>query len=264
MGMSTDGFDYVAQFVRDFSVRTGSCLQLGRQGMAFDYPTLIQIANRYGFLNGSSSAVEIPKSHPLTRVIQSGEVVAFDVKSGEKQRVSDIAAFSAIGFESVDSVDFTSDEGATLIYDLNVPGLDRFTPKRFDFILDSGTTEHVFDVTCLLANVASVLKPGGVVVHFNPMNNSADHGFYQVTPALYFGFYSANGFEILDGTVLAVEFTADDATLVPFQSYGTSAAHAHAVTFRGIGDPRHFELRFAARKDIHSTSDQLPAPFPRS
>lgn len=245
MGMSTSGFHKIAELVRDHVAMPGSCLQLGRLGIAFDYHTLLEIAEAHRFLECARTDIRLPVGHPLARVVDAGQLIASDVKPQDKQRVSDMAAFAALGFDSIDSVDFTADEGATLIYDLNVLGLEAFTKKRFDFILDSGTMEHVFHAPNLLANVLGVLKPGGVIAHINPMNNCTDHGFYQFSPAFYTDYYTANNFHILQATVFAVDFLADEPVLVPCS----------------VKDTRELQFYFAARKTGASTVGNMPSPL---
>lgn len=103
--------------------------------------------------------------------------------------------FAALGFAVVDSLDVSGAEGCTIVHDLNEP-----VPARlhgaYDCVYDGGTMEHVFDVRSVLFNTHNLMRPGGVVVHAVPVNNWINHGFYQFSPTLLFGFYSANGYRI--------------------------------------------------------------------
>ena len=51
--------------------------------------------------------------------------------------------FIDLGFENVDSLDNSSYEGATIIHNMNKPTPSHF--KKYDYILDAGTIEHIFN-----------------------------------------------------------------------------------------------------------------------
>ena len=51
--------------------------------------------------------------------------------------------FTKLGFESVDSIDFSPFENASIIQDLSAP-LAPELENRFDVIYDGGTCEHIF------------------------------------------------------------------------------------------------------------------------
>jgi hypothetical protein len=79
--------------------------------------------------------------------------------------------------------------------DLNfpLPTCHRFA---YDMVLDSGTTEHVFNVGQVFVNVALALRTSGIVYHCNPLA-MFNHGYWNISPVAYHDFYKANGFEIL-------------------------------------------------------------------
>jgi len=101
--------------------------------------------------------------------------------------------FKSLGCAEVESIDFYPDEQPTHTMDLNLP-VDNKYKETFDLIYDGGTLEHCFDIAQVLRNTASMLKPGGRVIHHVPTNNWVDHGFYQASPTLFFDFYEAAGF----------------------------------------------------------------------
>lgn len=118
----------------------------------------------------------------------------------------------AMGADSVDSMDASGYEEATLTHDLN-----RATPadwnERFDLVFDGGTLEHVFDFPTAIKNCMRMVRPGGRFVSVTIPNNWCGHGFYQFSPELFFRVFSAdNGFSIqemyvaeLDGAAYAVK-----------------------------------------------------------
>jgi len=66
----------------------------------------------------------------------------------------------------------------------------------YDMVLDSGTTEHVFNVGQLFVNIVNALHVGGIVYYCNPLA-MFNHGYWNISPVAYHDFYRANGFEIL-------------------------------------------------------------------
>jgi len=105
--------------------------------------------------------------------------------------------FRHLGFDPVDSMDFSDYEGASLVQDLSAPLSPAFE-ERFDVVYDGGTCEHVFELPTAMRNIDRMLKPGGVLIGHSPANNWVNHGFYQLTPELVFGFWEkAMGYEVL-------------------------------------------------------------------
>lgn len=99
------------------------------------------------------------------------------------------------GASTVDSIDNSSYEGATIVADFNQPVPDDLA-GRYDTVLDFGCTEHVFDVAQSLRNIARLCKSGSRILHAVPSNGFCGHGFYQFSPELFFSWYSAdNGFK---------------------------------------------------------------------
>jgi SAM-dependent methyltransferase len=97
------------------------------------------------------------------------------------------------GSSSVDSIDFSDYQDATIIHDLNMP-IDKNTPQ-FDTVIDAGTSEHIFSINTALANARNLCKPNGTLIHILPANNFCGHGFWQFSPELFIGLYcEANGF----------------------------------------------------------------------
>lgn len=106
--------------------------------------------------------------------------------------------FSRLGFASVDSLDYSDFEGASIVHDLSQPVGDDLA-ERFDVIYDGGTCEHVFDLPTAFRNIDRMLRPGGVLIGHSPCNNWINHGFYQISPEMVFGFWErAMGYEALD------------------------------------------------------------------
>ena len=46
-----------------------------------------------------------------------------------------------------------------------------------------------------------MLKVGGYIMHMTPSNNFLDHGFYSISPTLYYDYYKKNKFKILKSSI---------------------------------------------------------------
>lgn len=103
--------------------------------------------------------------------------------------------FKQAGFYSVDCMDASSYEGASIIHNLNTP----LTPehKKYSYIYDGGTTEHVFNVAQVYENIINLLEVGGVFCTVVPNNNLSGHGLYQFSPDFFLTVFApAYGMEI--------------------------------------------------------------------
>ncbi len=90
-------------------------------------------------------------------------------------------------------------------------------------IFELGTLEHIFNVAEGFRNVHRLLRKGGTVIHCSPVS-MYDHGFYNFNPVLFWEFYRANGYEILDhGMIVA-----------PFQPFGSAVAKLLNMSDRRI------------------------------
>jgi SAM-dependent methyltransferase len=102
--------------------------------------------------------------------------------------------FLAIGATQVETLDFSSYEGASLVHDLNQPVPVEWH-QQFDVVFDGGTLEHVFNFPVAIKNCMEMLRPQGRFVAVTMPNNWCGHGFYQFSPELFYRVFSpANGF----------------------------------------------------------------------
>ncbi len=106
-----------------------------------------------------------------------------------------------LGAATVDSVDASAYEQATLIHDMNrtwpQDGASGEARGTYDAVLDFGCLEHVFDFPTAWRNCVDLCRVGGHVLHALPANNLSGHGFYQFSPELFFNLYQpSRGFEL--------------------------------------------------------------------
>jgi SAM-dependent methyltransferase len=147
----------------------GRVLQLGRQSILITDKHVSQIIERY---------------RPTRAPDRSGPI-------------DDQFLFKLAGFDKVESLDVNGFEGADFVFDLNEPVPDHMH-GLFDMIYDGGTLEHVFNFPQALKNIHAMLKVGGVVAHALPTSNHVDHGFYMFSPTVFWDYYTANRYEIVD------------------------------------------------------------------
>jgi len=104
--------------------------------------------------------------------------------------------FSALGFEQLDSMDYSEYEGANIIHDLNNTNIPKELNGKYDFILDCGTIEHVFHFGNVMENIFKMLKVGGTFIFNQPTFYGLNHGYYNFSPCLYYEYFKANNYEL--------------------------------------------------------------------
>ena len=106
-------------------------------------------------------------------------------------------SFFNFKFNSIESIDFSEFENANIIHDLNVPLKNH--PKKYDTVIDFGTSEHIFNVFQNFKNISNLCKTNGYILHCLPANNNCGHGFYQFSPEFFFQLYrEENGYSNIE------------------------------------------------------------------
>lgn len=136
--------------------------------------------------------------------------------------------YRRLGFTQASYVDVSDYEGADIILDLGAAGIVPELEGAFDLVFDCGTLEHVFHLPNALRNVVHMTATGGHVLHLVLMDNGVDHGFYQLSPTLFFDWFEAAGLEVLEAA--ALRFDAAD-----FRASDWSVRHVRRGTF-GAGE----------------------------
>lgn len=99
-----------------------------------------------------------------------------------------------LGAETVDSLDYSDYEKATIIQDMNIPIPSRLK-GRFSFVLDGGALEHIFNFPIAVKNCMDMVRLHGHLMLITPANNYFGHGFYQFSPELFYSLLNeANGY----------------------------------------------------------------------
>ena len=98
--------------------------------------------------------------------------------------------FKKIGFSEINTLDYPGMDNSDIELDLNTK-LPKKHFSKYNFVLDAGFMEHVFNVPEMMKSLHNLLKPGGKIVHFNPCQGSMNHGFYNFQPTFYFSYYKS-------------------------------------------------------------------------
>jgi hypothetical protein len=113
---------------------------------------------------------------------------------------------------TVESMDFSSYEGATHVQDIQQQ-IDKTLWGKYDLVFDGGTLEHVFNLPVALANAIRLATVGGLVYSNSPSNNLSGHGFYQFSPELLYRVMSRdNGMEVVLSRIGIARFPSVERT----------------------------------------------------
>jgi hypothetical protein len=106
---------------------------------------------------------------------------------------------TTLGFESVDSIDYSDYEKASILFDMNRPLSNELLAKKYDCVIDCGTIEHIFNIGQVFQNIIDFLDKDGIFLSVNVNNNFSGHGFWQFSPEVYMRvFQEKYGMELLE------------------------------------------------------------------
>jgi SAM-dependent methyltransferase len=153
-------------------------------------------------------------------------------------KLTDEKYLGLLGFDKVDSLEFSLMDGATIAHDLNQP-LPSSLNNKFDWIIDGGTLEHCFNVREFMSSMVNMLKPGGHIFHINPSQGSSNHGMFNFQPTFYFSFYGANGLIDMECDLLEMHVNPKDifinkdikGRVIPIKNYNNLAFYSEYPTY---------------------------------
>lgn len=134
----------------------------------------------------------------LMKIVDSMDITGFNNEVKEKiingeDKIDSYDLFYMIGFKEVHAIDVSDFEGADIILDLNET-LPMDYVDRFDYVLNGGTLEHIFDIAKAMNNITKLVKFGGSICHIAPAVGMVNHGFYSISPTFFVDFYKRNNF----------------------------------------------------------------------
>lgn len=161
--------------------------------------------------------------------------------------------FEMLGIREYADMDAFDFDSPTMRHDLNVP-VPASLHGSFGLVVDGGTVEHVFDIRTALANIVAMLRPGGHVIHMASFE--MDHGFYALSPGLFFDFYGANGFDDFECAILQFDYPSilkNYKDRVPYFEY------RYNMPLAGLLNPkRQPAVYFVARKREDAYGVRIP------
>lgn len=124
--------------------------------------------------------------------------------------------FNFLGHSRVDSLDYSAFEGANIIHNMNKPITNETLLNnepilnKYNYILDCGTTEHIFNCPQVCENIINLLDIGGIYLSVIPNNNLSGHGIYQFSPEFFMTAYSEKyGMKVMDLYIAEVNAEKD-------------------------------------------------------
>ncbi|MBV8074718.1 MAG: hypothetical protein JO140_04740 [Candidatus Eremiobacteraeota bacterium] len=163
--------------------------------------------------------------------------------------------FELLGLPDVHILDIDAYQQADIIADLNQPVPENLH-GRFRTIVDAGTLEHILDVRTCLSNIVKMLAVGGRIVHQSPVNNYVNHGFFQISPTLFFDYYGANGFDAMHGVFVAQP--VQQAMTTPWNFLAYEDRFFSGLNSVVCGEETQLSLHFHAKKGRESAGEVLP------
>jgi SAM-dependent methyltransferase len=176
--------------------------------MGIDYTGLEAIFLSLKFLITKKNAITLGKQeiHVNSNVIDTflDKCLLQNLKKNKYSGFCENFLHDIIGFESIDSIDNSSYEGASIIHNMNNAIPNDF--KKYDFVLDLGTIEHIFNIPQVCENIINLLNIGGIFLSVTTNNNFSGHGIYQFSPEFYLSAFSRKyGMEIQELYIAKVD-----------------------------------------------------------
>lgn len=159
---------------------TGNVLALGKQTIKLSINKLIEIFKE--------NSCEINPNLDLNNLKK-------DISSRfrETDSMDDSTFFKFFSDLNYQTLDVTDYEGASIIHDLNNP-IPTELEGQFDFIIDGGTFDHLFDLKNCFENVVKLMKPDGRIFQWNAASNYSNAGYLSFSADYFYDYYILNKF----------------------------------------------------------------------
>lgn len=217
----------------------GSVLTLGRQTVGMTYEEVLELAREEGYIVPDHTQRAIaPTRDQKTR---HGKGTSF---------ISDDVFFRLLGSKEMLAMDVSNYEAADILHDVNQPVPESLHGK-FDFIIDGGTFDHMFDVRTAFVNVVKMLATGGRVFHWDAASNYTGGAYLSFGPDLFYDYYALNQFS--DCKVYVVE--VDRSLSEPLWDFYEFEGHSWYTRFMS---KRTQIVVVLAEKGPFSTWDKIP------
>lgn len=175
----------IIKLIRDYKI-SGSVLTIGVQDIMDTHENIEKLIAENGL-----TPRRIPADKRKFRMSKGQRIFKELFKLENPMHGDDL--FYMLGFDKVDTLELFDDDDPTIIHDLNNP-LPAELVGKYDFVLDIGCSEHIYDLHQSMKNLMDAAKPNGVVCYYLPMLGWHNECFYNFQPPLFFDAFSANGF----------------------------------------------------------------------
>lgn len=157
-------------------------LTLGRQTITMSYEQVLELFKQEGY---------IPPKEILDNIkIYLDE----ETRCGKGNNyITDKVFFGLLGIKNIKSMDVTNYENADIIHNLNYP-IPNELIGQFDFIIDGGTFDHLFDIRVAFENVVKLLRHGGRILQWNAASNFTGAAYISFGPDMFFDYFMLNRF----------------------------------------------------------------------
>ncbi len=190
MGLGTANLVKILQVIKENGTQGKSLCMIGKQDIHIRWDNMREIIHKYHFDFDQKVYEKIKDIYPIDS-FQLFEM--FGIAGGR-----------------VHAVDFSEYENADIVFDLN-EDLPEGMFEKYDYVINGGTLEHIFDAAKAMKNISGMVKPGGVIIHIVPLAGLADHGFYSFSPTFFLDYYETNGFDIIN---LNMEFLLENSDII--------------------------------------------------
>ena len=213
---------------------TGRVLTLGRQTIAMTYEEALGVMAKEGYVPPQNVTENIHTEYDQNTRVGKGS-----------NYVSDNVFFQLFGITELASLDVTDYECADIIHNINYP-IPADLEGQFDFIIDGGTFDHLFDVRVAFENVVKMLKPEGRILQWNAASNFTGAAYLSFGPDLFHDYFVLNKF--VDCKVYIAEVNGEKRD---FYEFDGSVDYGHLMS-SGLQ-----EIFVLAEKGPDSTWDKM-------
>ncbi len=155
---------------------------------------------------------------------RDGHFIDFDGVTLHEHRtgqLTDKSLFSLFSDAEVFAADVSKAEGADYEFDIcgDVP---EHLVGHFDFVMDGGSLDNVFDVVRMIANLSRMLKPGGRMM-LTPWVNSHPTAYVKVSPDWAADYFAVNEYTDCKAYLMIGRLNGSRATMWNYEPGRTGA-----------------------------------------
>ena len=171
---------------------------------------LLAINNAINFVNSFNKKIEVldlgcqtyDENNKL-ETISSHKSLSLKQKNSilnllkKKKTITTKEFYLALGCFKYESIDINGDLDS-YSFDLNYNLFDEYKfNKTYDFVINNGTSEHLFDQFSFFKNTHQLCKKDGLMMHVVPFIGYVNHAFYNYPPLFFVDLAAANNYEIV-------------------------------------------------------------------